>query len=156
LGGEQPPGPLFPAAIRNAGLPRCVARSHKSDGFERGQMATELKTILKLRVPVIVQICRQRKPVDELLQLGSGSILEFEKSADDDLELLVNNKPIGRGRAVKVGENFGLRLTQIGNRRERVQALAGESSPESGQSEAEQPAPSAEALASQREGHEQG
>jgi flagellar motor switch protein FliN/FliY len=88
-------------------------------------MATEVKTILKLRVPVIVQIARQRMPLENVLAIAPGSILEFEKSADDELDLLVNNKAIGKGNAVKVGENFGLRLTAIGTARQRVAALSG-------------------------------
>jgi flagellar motor switch/type III secretory pathway protein FliN len=44
-----------------------------------------------------------------------GAIIEFAKSSDEPLELLINNKPIGVGEAVKVGENLGLRLTQIGD-----------------------------------------
>jgi len=89
-------------------------------------MPTDLKTILKLRVPVIVQIARRRTSMENVLGLSPGSILEFEKSADDELELLVNNKAIGRGAAVKVGENFGLRITAIGTPRQRVAALTGE------------------------------
>ena len=59
-----------------------------------------------------------------MLDLSLGSILEFEKSHDEPLELLVNNSRIGHGEAVKVGENFGLRLTGVRPPRERVEALA--------------------------------
>jgi len=89
-------------------------------------VSADLRTILKLRVPVIVQIARQRMPVENILALGPGAILEFEKSADDELNLLVNNKAIGNGVAVKVGENFGLRLTTIGSAQQRVAALRGQ------------------------------
>ena len=45
-------------------------------------------------------------------------------AADDELELLVNNKPIGAGTAVKVGENYGLRVTYVGDLQERIAAMA--------------------------------
>ena len=87
-------------------------------------MTTDVKTILRLRVPVIVQIGRRRMKVDDALALGPGAIVELEKGADDELDLLVNNKIIGTGAAVKVSENFGLRITRVGSPADRVHALA--------------------------------
>jgi len=88
-------------------------------------MATDVQTILKLEVPVIVQIGRRRMKLDDVLALGPGAILELPKSADESLDLLINNKPIGRGSAVKVGENFGIRISEIQSPRDRVEALGG-------------------------------
>jgi flagellar motor switch protein FliN/FliY len=53
--------------------------------------------------------------MSEVLRLGVGAIIEFSKSSDEPLELLINNKPIAVGVTVKVGENFGLQITQIGD-----------------------------------------
>ncbi len=85
----------------------------------------ELKTILKLQVPVIVQIGSRSLPIDDVLALGPGAIVELQKNSEENLELLVNNKAIGSGQAVKVGENFGIRITSIGSAEQRVRALAG-------------------------------
>lgn len=82
-----------------------------------------LQRILKLKVPVVVRLARKRLALSEVMRLGSGAILEFNKRSDDPLELLVNNKAIGMGEAVKVGENFGLRVTSIGDVREKIEAL---------------------------------
>ncbi len=87
-------------------------------------MATELSTLLKLRVPVIVQIGRRAMTLDNVLALGPGALIELDKPADDPLDLLVNNKPIATGSAVKVGENFGIRVHEVTPPRTRVQALA--------------------------------
>ncbi len=89
-------------------------------------MPTDLQTILKLTVPVIVQIGQRYMRMDDVLALGPGAILELKKSADTDLDLLVNNKTIGTGEAVKVGENFGIRITAIGSTQQRVEALGSE------------------------------
>lgn len=86
-------------------------------------MATDLQAILRLTVPVIVQIGERKLPMDDVLALGPGAILELNKYSDDELDLLVNNKRIGTGQAVKVGENFGIRITHIGTQRQRVQAM---------------------------------
>ncbi|MFA9478693.1 FliM/FliN family flagellar motor switch protein [Phycisphaerales bacterium AB-hyl4] len=86
----------------------------------------DVQTILKLRVPVIVRIGHRKLSLSDVLALGPGAIVELDKHADEELDLLVTTKPIGTGNAVKIGENFGLRLTAIGSPRERIEALAGE------------------------------
>ena len=89
-------------------------------------MPADLKAILQLEVPLIVQIAVRTMTVEEVTSLAPGAIMELPKSADDELELLVNNKPIGTGTAVKVGENYGLRVTYIGDLQERIAAMANE------------------------------
>ncbi len=86
-------------------------------------MATDIQTILRLSVPVIVQVGERRLRLDDVMALGPGAIVELTKSAEDELELLVNNKIIGKGVAVKVGENFGIRITSIGSQHQRVEAM---------------------------------
>jgi flagellar motor switch protein FliN/FliY len=84
---------------------------------------SEVGRILRLNVPVIVKLAERKLLLSEVMRLGTGAIIEFSKSNDEPLELLINNKPIGLGEAVKVGENFGLRLTQIGDIKQIVAAL---------------------------------
>jgi len=88
-------------------------------------MATDVQTILRLRVPVIVRIGHRPMQMDNVLSLGPGAIIELEKPVEQNLDLLINNKPIGQGTAVKVGENFGLRITAVGPATERIEALGG-------------------------------
>ena len=88
-------------------------------------MPTDLETLLKLKVPVIVQVGERHMEMDDVLALAPGAILELNKSAEAELELLVNNKAIGKGTAVKVGENFGIRISSIDSPREVVEAIGG-------------------------------
>lgn len=88
-------------------------------------MTDRLKTILSLEVPVIVEIGRHRMSVDDVLALGPGAIVELEKPAEESLDLLVHNKKVGSGHAVKVGENFGIKISDIGSAKERVEAMGG-------------------------------
>lgn len=85
---------------------------------------SELERILQIRVPVIVKLAQRKIDLQEVLRLSTGSIIEFHKSSDDPLELLINNKAIGVGIAVKVGENFGIKLTQVGDVRQIVAAMS--------------------------------
>lgn len=85
----------------------------------------ELQRILRLEVPVIVKLAERKLLLSEVMRLGTGAIIEFAKSSEEPLELLINNKTIGVGETVKVGENFGLRITQIGDVKTIIASLGG-------------------------------
>ena len=79
--------------------------------------------VTKLRVPVLVRVAERRMPLDEVLKMTPGTILEFERGVDSELDLMVNNEKIGSGVAVKVNEHFGLRINRIGSAAQRVHSL---------------------------------
>ena len=91
----------------------------------QGTPQQELARILKMQVPMIVKLAERKLPLAEVMRLGNGAIIEFIKRSDEPLELLVNNKAVAVGETVKVGENFGLRITQIGDLKSMIQSLAG-------------------------------
>lgn len=107
-------------------------------------MASDLDTILKLEVPVIVVLGERTLPLHDVMGLAPGAIIELPKPADAELELRVNNKPVGIGRAVKVGENFGIRLSFVGRLKDRVLAM-GSGADVSGPNTAAEAAPAGEA-----------
>jgi flagellar motor switch protein FliN len=85
--------------------------------------APEVHRLLAIEVPVIVQLGMRRMTVGEVTRFAVGAIIEFSKSADEELELLANNKSIAKGHAVKVGENFGIKLSQISPVKETIRKL---------------------------------
>lgn len=84
---------------------------------------SELQRILHLQVPVIVKLAERKLMLSEVMRLGVGAIIEFFKSSNEPLELMINNKTIAIGEAVKVGENFGLRIKQVGDLRQLIESL---------------------------------
>ncbi len=82
-----------------------------------------LDQILKLEVPIVVRLGERRMSLAEVVSLLPGAIIELAKQSEDELDLLVNNKQIATGTAVKVGENFGLRISYIGDAGDRIRAL---------------------------------
>lgn len=101
-----------------------------------------LAQILRLEVPIVVHVAERNMRVSEVLGLLPGAIIELPKAADGELDLLVNNKIIGQGHAVKVGENFGIRLTYLGDLRHRIAAMGGQTSdPAPAQAPAQPPVP---------------
>lgn len=112
-------------ADAGSGLDGLGAVSPQKAGIREYRMPSDLESILKLDVPIIVRIAERRMIVDDVVAFAPGTIVELPKSADEDLDVMVNNVPIGQGHAVKVGENFGVELTYVGDLRSRIAAMSG-------------------------------
>ena len=96
---------------------------------EEGGKADEVKEanldlILDIPLSVTVELGRSKMLINDLLQLGQGSVIELTKLVGDPLEVLVNDKLVARGEVVVVNEKFGVRLTDIVTPMERVKSLA--------------------------------
>lgn len=83
-----------------------------------------LDLILDIPLSVTVELGRSKMLINDLLQLGQGSVIELTKLVGDPLEVLVNEKLVARGEVVVVNEKFGVRLTDIVTPMERVKSLA--------------------------------
>ncbi|NLF25100.1 MAG: flagellar motor switch protein FliN [Deltaproteobacteria bacterium] len=82
-----------------------------------------LDFLLDVTLQVTVEVGRARMTIQDLLQLGQGSVMELEKLAGEPLDIYVNGKPVARGEAVIVNEKFGVRLTDIISPEDRVEGL---------------------------------
>ncbi len=102
-------------------MPLLQARPN-SAAAEQQQRLTR---VLRLHVPVIVRLANRKILLSEVMRLGVGAIIEFVKSSSEPLELMINNKVIAHGETVKVGENFGLRITRIGDPKAIMKAVSG-------------------------------
>ncbi len=72
-----------------------------------------LDLILDVSMRVSVELGRSTLTVQEILALGPGSVIELDKLAGEPVDILVNDRLIGRGEVVMVEENFGVRVTEI-------------------------------------------
>jgi flagellar motor switch protein FliN/FliY len=85
--------------------------------------AHDLEFILDIPLELSVELGRCKMLVNDLLQLGQGSIVELNKLAGEPLEIYINRKLVARGEVVVVNEKFGVRLTDIITPMERVRSL---------------------------------
>lgn len=83
-----------------------------------------LQRIKRLQVALTVQLARRTLPISKIRGLAVGSIIEFEKAVEEPLEVLIRGQPIGQGVCVKIGENFGVRISSICGKRQRLETLA--------------------------------
>lgn len=84
-----------------------------------------LDLLLDIPLEVSVELGRVSLMVRDLLEIGTGSIVELKKTAGEPVEVLVNGRLIARGEVVVVEDNFAVRITEILSPAERVQKLAG-------------------------------
>ena len=90
-----------------------------------GDTHADLDFILDIPLELSVELGKTKMLVNDLLQLGQGSIVELNKLAGEPLEVFINNKLVARGEVVVVNEKFGIRLTDIISPLERVRSLGG-------------------------------
>ena len=88
-----------------------------------GKGSLDLDFILDIPLTLTVELGRCRMLINELLQLGQGSVVELQKIAGEPMDIYVNNRLIARGEVVVINEKFGVRLTDIISPAERILKL---------------------------------
>ncbi len=82
-----------------------------------------LEMLLEVELELSVSFGHTEMPLQEILKLASGSIVELDRSVTDPVDVLVNNCVIARGEVVVVDGNYGIRVTEIVSRKERIRSI---------------------------------
>ena len=82
-----------------------------------------LDLLLEVELPLVVTFGRTQLPLKDVLRLSSGSIVELNRLANEPVEVLINNCVIARGEVVVVDGNYGIRVTEIVSRQERIRSI---------------------------------
>ena len=80
---------------------------------ELNQLPEYSRRLLQILVPVRVTLASQRKSIQEIIELGPGSIVKFDKTCDEPLDLCIGDRPVAQGEVVKVGDKFGLKISGL-------------------------------------------
>lgn len=80
--------------------------------------------ILDVPLEISVVLGRTKKSIKDILNLGTGSLIELDKLAEEPVEILVNGKIVAYGEVIVVDENFGVRITNIVSSTDRVKSLS--------------------------------
>jgi len=87
---------------------------------------TEMKNIsliMDVKLPVRVRIGSRKMLLKDVLNMDIGSVIELNQLANDPLDILVGDKVIAQGEVVIVDGNFGIQISEIGTKRERLEKL---------------------------------
>lgn len=88
----------------------------------------EMKNIgmlLDIRLNVKVKIGQKKMLLKDVVSMDIGSVIELNQLANDPLEILIDDKVIAKGEVVIVDGNFGIQVTEIGTKRQRLEQLKG-------------------------------
>lgn len=94
------------------------SRSKSNNKSSRG-----LDFLYDVPLQVSVEVGRCRILLKDLLNMSEGYVIELEKLAGEPLDLYVNSRLIAHGEAVLVGDKFGIRLTDVVSKSDRVEKL---------------------------------
>ena len=72
-----------------------------------------MSTFEKIRVEISVVLGGQTMPIHQLLRMGRGAVIELDRQADDDVEILANDIPVARGQVVLKGDRVGVSITEV-------------------------------------------
>ena len=84
-----------------------------------------ISLIMDVKLPVRVRIGKKKMLLKDVLNMDIGSVIELNQLANDPLEILVDNHVIAQGEVVIVDGNFGVQITSIGTKKERLTQLKG-------------------------------
>lgn len=72
-----------------------------------------LELVKDVKMNVTVELGRTNLPLKEVLQLGENSLIKLDRLAGESIDLLVNGRLIARGEVVVIGNNFGIKVTEV-------------------------------------------
>lgn len=81
--------------------------------------------IMGVKLPVRVRIGKKKMLLKDVLSMDIGSVIELNQLANDPLDILVDDHVIAQGEVVIVDGNFGVQITSIGTKRDRLNKLKG-------------------------------
>ena len=84
-----------------------------------------ISLILDVKLPVRVRIGKKKMLLKDVLNMDIGSVIELNQLANDPLDILVDNHVIAQGEVVIVDGNFGVQITTIGTKKDRLKQLKG-------------------------------
>ena len=123
---EEQAGADAPEASSAGGEEKVPLKPLKEEGSSGALTSTseiDIAALMDVPVTLSVEIGKKRMPIQELVSLTPGSIVELDKEHSDPLDLLVNGTLIARGEVVVIGQRFGLRLVDVVSPKERLQKL---------------------------------
>jgi len=106
---------LFASARQGEQQPEGVAfPSLDPEGSAQGE-SSPLGLLADVELELTVELGQGRRSLREILAMGPGSVLELDKHAGEAVDLLVNGQLVARGEVVVIGENYGVRITELIN-----------------------------------------
>jgi flagellar motor switch protein FliN/FliY len=96
----------------------CIAETNLNENEMKN-----IALIMDVKLPVRVRIGKKKMLLKDVLSMDIGSVIELNQLANDPLDILVDDHVIAQGEVVIVDGNFGVQITSIGSKRDRLNQL---------------------------------
>ncbi|MDQ7067039.1 MAG: flagellar motor switch protein FliY [Sulfurimonas sp.] len=111
------------AVIKESNHSEFISAEPAEDVHLNNDELNNIALIMDVKLPVRVRIGKKRMLLKDVLNMDIGSVIELNQLANDPLEILVDNHVIAEGEVVIVDGNFGVQITTIGTKKERLTQL---------------------------------
>jgi len=78
-----------------------------------GSVDPKMDLLYDLSLPVSIELGRTNMLIRDVLKLGRGSVIEFDKLVSEPVSILINGKNIAEGEVVVIDKHFGIRITTL-------------------------------------------
>jgi len=106
----------YPGMMPMQQMPQQNVQSVQFSDFKSPSVQSENKKygiLMDVYMELTVELGRTKKMVKEILSMGEGTIIELDKLAGEPVDILVNHNLLARGEVVVIGDNFGVRVSEI-------------------------------------------
>jgi flagellar motor switch protein FliN/FliY len=86
---------------------------HSFDGTSAVYDTDNIDLVMTVPIQISVELGRTRKKIKDIADLGVGNIVELDRQAGDQVDVIANGKLIARGDVVVVDDNYSVRITEI-------------------------------------------
>ena len=83
----------------------------------------DLEMLMDVPVTMTVEVGRKSLTIKELLSLTPGSVVSFDRSVTEPMDIMINGTLVARGEVVSADGKFGLRLVDVVSPIERLEQL---------------------------------
>ena len=83
------------------------------DSLDIPRSAADLQAVFDIPVRVSAVLGNASMPVNKLLRLGPGAVVELDRKVGEALDIYVNNRLVARGEVVVVEDRLGVTMTEI-------------------------------------------
>jgi flagellar motor switch protein FliN len=81
---------------------------------------SSLEMLMDIELPIVIRFGHTQMALRDIAALNAGSVIEFERGVDEPIEVMINGHVVALGEAVTVKGSYGIRISEISSRRERL------------------------------------
>jgi len=86
--------------------------------------AANLETIMHVPLEISVELGRVKMPLHQIARMNKGMVIELNKEANAEVQILANGSIFAKGEVVSTGDKLGVRITEVVSASARINSLS--------------------------------